>query len=122
VGRRVVQVAIDAILRPHQARLNWRWQQAARRGIQGTLPRIAEVTAPLLVMHSNDDPSVSPRGSRLLHERAASKEKRLVMLEGQGHVLTRAPDLESVFGPVREFLREAFERQASGISNTNDGS
>lgn len=122
VGRRVLGVMIEAILRPRLARINLRWQQAARRGIRATIPEIPRITAPLLVLHSHDDPSVSSRGARMLYERASSKEKQIVLLDDQGHVLTRAPDLESVFGPVRRFLAGAFARQASGISKTNEGS
>jgi carboxylesterase len=106
VGRRIAVIALEWIIRPRCARTRYRWQREAQRGIREAEAEIPVVTAPLLVLHSKDDTSVSVRGSRLLYERASSKEKRLVLLKGQGHVLTRAPDREAVYGPVRRFLME----------------
>jgi esterase/lipase len=122
VGRRIAVMAVEMIFRPRAVRDRYRWQREVQRGIRATELEILRVKAPLLVLHSTDDASVSVRGSRLLHDRASSAEKRLVLLDRQGHVLTRAPDLESVFGPVRRFLAETAVRQASGSSKTNVGS
>ncbi len=122
VGRRLAVIALEWIIRPRGARIRYRWQREAQRGIHAAEAEVPSVTAPLLVMHSRDDASVSVSGSRMLHGRASSKEKRLVLLDGQGHVLTRAPDREAVYGPVRRFLMETAGRQASGSSKTNAGS
>jgi esterase/lipase len=88
------------------ARAQFEWQREVLRGIRETVLEIPGVSAPLLVLHSKDDDSVSRRGARLLYERASSREKKLILLEGQGHVLTQAPDPETVFAPVRAFLEE----------------
>jgi carboxylesterase len=106
VGRRILGVALEAIVRPRSARIRTRWQREVLRGIRATIEAMPRVSAPLLVLHSRDDDSVSIRGARLLHDRAGSVEKRLILLEGQGHVLTRAPEPELVFAPIRSFLRE----------------
>jgi esterase/lipase len=122
VGRRVFAVATGFVINPHAALIRLRWQREAQRGIRATELVIPLVKAPLLVVHSHDDDSVSVQGSRILYSQASSSERRLVLLNGQGHVLTQAPDSESVFGPVRDFLQRLGEPQASGSSKTNIGS
>jgi esterase/lipase len=104
VFRRVFSLVPRWILATRLARIQYRWQSEVWRGIRLTELLIPRVTAPLLVMYSTDDNSVSIEGARILHGRAASTRKKLVLLEGQGHVLTKAPQPETVFGPVRSFL------------------
>jgi alpha-beta hydrolase superfamily lysophospholipase len=102
--RRIRELVVGALVAPARTLGSYRWQMDARRAIRETATRIPEVRCPLLVLHSCDDPTVSPRGGRELYERASSVEKRFVELQGQGHVLSCAPDLASVAGPIREFL------------------
>ena len=104
VFRRALALVPRAIRAGRLAGVQYRWQKEVWRGIRATEEMIPRVTSPLLVVHSTDDPSVSWKGARLLHEDAASTEKRLVLVRGQGHVLTKAPEPETVFGPVRSFL------------------
>lgn len=104
VLRRLFALPVLALSSPERAAARWRWQRDIQRGIRAMSRRLGEVRCPLLVLHSRDDDSVSLRGSRDLVERAGSSEKRLVVLEGQGHVLSVAPDLPRVVGPLKEFL------------------
>jgi len=106
VVRRAVSLAGEALVRPRAALVRYRWQREVWRGIQATEPEIPRVEAPLLVMHSRDDASVSRRGARLLHDGASSSSKRLHLVDRQGHVLSQAPEPEVVFGPIRAFLDE----------------
>lgn len=92
VVRRLGVVLMLAVLRPVAARRIFRWQTAARRGIRAAAARIPELRCPLLVLHSRDDASVSVRGARELLRRSGSVDKRLELLDGQGHVLSLAPD------------------------------
>jgi carboxylesterase len=104
VLRRVISLIPRWIQATRLARIQYRWQREVWRGIRATELLIPRVTSPLLVMHSTDDESVSVQGARLLHDRAGSTKKKLVLVEGQGHVLTKAPDPETVFAPIRSFL------------------
>lgn len=104
VLRRVISLLPRMILGGRLALIQYRWQREVMRGIRATELLIPRVTSPLLVVHSTDDESVSILGARLLHDRAASARKKLVLLEGQGHVLTKAPDPQRVFGPIHSFL------------------
>lgn len=105
VTGRVLWLLPLAIFRPRRARATLRWQMEARRAIADARERVADVTCPLLVLHSTDDDSVSIRGAHELCEGARSADKRLAVLSGQGHVLSAAPArVERVFAPVRSFV------------------
>ena len=104
VLRRLLVLPLLAIASPRRAAATWHWQRDVQRGIRATSRRLAEIRCPLLVLHSRDDDSVSLRGARELVDRAGSSEKRLVVLEGQGHVLSAAPDPPRVLEPLKEFL------------------
>ena len=104
VFRRVFSLVPRMIRAGRLAWIQYRWQREVWRGIRATELLIPRVTSPLLVLYSTDDNSVSIQGARLLHDRAASTRKKLVLVQGQGHVLTKAPQPETVFGPVRSFL------------------
>jgi carboxylesterase len=92
------------VVRPSLARATSRWYLELKRGIESTIPEIERVICPLCVLHSRGDHSVRLAGARLLHDRAGSSYKRLVILQGQGHALARAPDRDAVFTPIVEFL------------------
>lgn len=104
VLRRLGPLALALVLRPTLALASWRWQMDVRRGIRDTVPLLPRMRCPLLVIHSDDDPTVAARGAREFLDAAGSVEKRFVSLDGQGHVLSAAPDRERVFLPIREFL------------------
>ncbi|MFN8178161.1 MAG: alpha/beta fold hydrolase [bacterium] len=104
VLRRLLALPLLALASPRAAASTWRWQRDVQRGIQATTRRIPAVRCPLLVLHSREDDSVSLRGAEELVERAGSTEKRLIVLDGQGHVLSAAPDLRSVVAPMVAFL------------------
>jgi carboxylesterase len=117
VLRRLLALLPAFAIRPRRAAATLRWQAELRRGILASAARIPEVRCPLLVLHSRDDPSVSVRGARELTGRASSAERRLIVLERQGHVLSIAPDREAVFGPLREFLGRATGEGRSGTTD-----
>lgn len=112
--RRVGALVLGLVVRPRLAADTLRWQTDVRRGIRATVPRLGEVRCPLLVLHSRDDGSVAARGAQEFLDRAGSDRKRIVWLEGQGHVLSTAPERERVFGPVREFLSAPTAGDRSG--------
>jgi esterase/lipase len=98
-------LALAAPLRPGLARATLAWQWELLRGIRETRALLPELRCPVLTLASRDDDSVSWKGARELHERCASPRKELVLLEGQGHVLSAAPARESeVYPPVLRFL------------------
>lgn len=71
-----------------------RWASEFDHARQRALAAAAGLELPLLVIHGGDDRIARPRGSRALAERAASADKRLVVLAGQRHeVLNEPPEL-----------------------------
>jgi carboxylesterase len=105
VLRRLWLLALLGPVRPRLARATLRWQWELLRGIRATRPLVPALRCPLLVLASRDDDSVSLRGARELHDRAGSAFKRLALLDGQGHVLSTAPDRErAVYAPILELL------------------
>ncbi|KAM0853836.1 hypothetical protein ACQ4PT_050817 [Festuca glaucescens] len=69
---------------------------------------LEDVTLPFLVLHGEDDVVADPEGSRLLHERASSRDKTLKLYHGMWHVLMAEPpaDVERVFADVTSWLEE----------------
>ncbi|GJN17235.1 hypothetical protein PR202_gb04286 [Eleusine coracana subsp. coracana] len=67
---------------------------------------LQEVSLPFLVLHGEDDIVAHPSGSKLLHERASSRDKTLKLYSGMWHVLMgeRPEDVERVFADVISWL------------------
>lgn len=119
VARRIWLLGVLAIVRPRLALATYRWQRRLLRGIRETRRAVPRLRCPLLVLQSRDDASVSGRGAAELHALAGSERKQLVLLDGQGHVLSRAPDREAlVYRPALELLDRL--SSPAGGSRTTD--
>jgi len=70
---------------------------------QGRLDRL---TLPLLIMHGADDRLTSPAGSRLLHQRASSVDKTLVLWPGLRHEIFNEPERDQVIARLLAWLDE----------------
>jgi len=79
------------------------------RCVREELPR---VTQPLLVLHGREDRTIPGRAALMAHDRVSSRIKRLVWIEGSGHVLTLDAARERVLGLVADWFveREAARR------------
>ena len=80
---------------------------AARRA----LPRI---TSPALIVQSRTDPRIKPEVAEETLASLGSKEKRLVWIEGAGHIITVDYGREHVFLEVREWI----DAHVSGLATT----
>ncbi len=65
------------------------------------LPR---VTTPTLIVQSRTDPRIKPRIAERTLASLGSKEKKLVWIEGAGHIITVDYGREQVFREVREWI------------------
>jgi carboxylesterase len=73
----------------------------------GELDRVLpSVTAPALLIHAADDPTVSVDNLDYIYDRIGSSNKKKVRLERGGHVITEDVDKEKVYQKVIDFLRE----------------
>jgi carboxylesterase len=65
---------------------------------------LGDVTAPTLLIQSRDDPRCSPRGAEDAIKKLGAAEKKLVWIEGAGHVITVDYGRERVYSEVRNWL------------------
>lgn len=70
-----------------------------------TMPeRVPAITLPLLVMVGTGDEIVPPAGSRMVHERAGSEDKRLIEYEGLYHEILNEPEQDRVMDDLVGWL------------------
>ncbi len=94
--------------------LGFHGRVAARTGaqfnetIKGILPNVAQITAPILVMHGTDDAIVPPAGSQALYDGASSQDKTLKMFEGGYHELWNDLCQEEMLGDIVAWTKSHF--------------
>ena len=96
------------------------------RGMRRVRPRLREITAPALVMHSEADPYVPVANARAVARRLGGAVE-LVVLGGSVHAITADAERDAVCDRTRAFLRRTLlHRDASpeailGSGRTVDG-
>lgn len=65
---------------------------------------LADVQAPVLLMHSYQDRRVPPANMPLIYEMLGSDDKRMVWIDGSNHILTDDAAREQVWQLCREFV------------------
>ena len=68
--------------------------------------RLPSLRLPLLVMHGGDDEIVPPSASEMVHDRAGSPRKRLVIYPGLRHEILNEPEQRTVLADIRGWLDE----------------
>ncbi|XP_072999285.1 caffeoylshikimate esterase [Typha latifolia] len=66
-----------------------------------------KVTAPFLTVHGTEDGVTAPEGSKMLYEKAASKDKSLILYEGMYHSLIQGEPEENckrVLADMRDWI------------------
>ncbi|KAF3333516.1 caffeoylshikimate esterase-like protein [Carex littledalei] len=84
--------------------------------IQESFPK---VTVPFLTVHGTEDGVTAPEGSKLLYEKAGSKDKSLILYEGYYHSLLQGESEENskrVLTDLREWIDERTKRYGNGVS------
>jgi len=82
----------------------------ARLGAEmlGAMERLREqagrIRLPLLIVQGGADRLVDPAGARILHDRVASSDKRLIVYEGFFHEVFNEPEHARVLGDVERWL------------------
>jgi acylglycerol lipase len=66
--------------------------------------RMADLRLPLLLLHGTEDTITDPRGSRLLHARAGSRDKTLMLYEGLYHDLFHEPEHAQIIEDLARWL------------------
>lgn len=73
--------------------------------VRGEMPIIK---APVLMVHSGDDPTAKPESALYIYEHLGSIHKKLVWLEGSGHVITLGKERQQVFEQIESFANDIF--------------
>jgi carboxylesterase len=84
----------------------WRVVRQARRALPS-------VMAPTLIIQSREDPRVSALVAQSALEMLGANEKRLVLTEGSGHIITVDYGRERIFSEVMNWLAEHANRDDS---------
>jgi acylglycerol lipase len=66
--------------------------------------KMPEIKLPVLIMHGSADRLADPRGSKLLYERAGSKDKTLKIYDGFYHEIFNEPEHKQVMADVENWL------------------
>jgi lysophospholipase len=64
----------------------------------------SRITLPLLILQGSEDRLVDPSGARMLHDRATSPDKRIILYEGLYHEVFNEPEHDRVLEDVEAWL------------------
>jgi len=104
-----------------------RYAGPPRVGTMRELARICEylqksfpkVTVPFLAVHGTDDGVTDPEGTKMMYEKAESKDKSLILYEGFYHSLIQGESPENsqrVLNDMREWIDERAKRYGNGVT------
>ena len=66
---------------------------------------LPKVTAPILIMHGEDDHTAQPRSARFIMDNVGSPDKKIITVPNSGHLLPLDENRDFVFDGVLNFLR-----------------
>jgi carboxylesterase len=67
---------------------------------------LPQITAPVLLMYSRGDATVTAEHAQAIHDDLRSSEVKIMWFENSGHVITRDAEREAVFAAATEFVRQ----------------
>jgi carboxylesterase len=74
------------------------------RLVRKVTPLLGKVNAPMLLIHPREDDTASVKNSQFIHDRIASKIKKLVILNDSYHIITADQEREKVACEMKDFL------------------
>ncbi len=66
--------------------------------------RFGRIELPMLILHGSEDGLTSPEGSRMLHEKIGSQDKKLIIYDGLYHEVYNEPEQIEVMTDVLNWL------------------
>ncbi|MBR3499026.1 MAG: alpha/beta fold hydrolase [Selenomonadaceae bacterium] len=66
---------------------------------------LPKVTAPILIMHGEDDHTAQPRSARFIMDNVGSPDKKIITVPNSGHLLPLDENRDFVFESLLNFLR-----------------
>ena len=65
---------------------------------------LPKISAPILIMHGEEDHTAQPRSARFIMDNIGSKVKRVITVPNGGHLLPLAEERDFVFEAIRNFI------------------
>jgi len=78
----------------------------------GLEEKLAVIELPMLILQGSADGLVSPQGSKMLHEKIGSRDKKLIIYEGLYHEIYNETEQEDVMTDVADWLAPRLVRSA----------
>jgi alpha-beta hydrolase superfamily lysophospholipase len=72
--------------------------------MSGLEEKLAAIELPMLILHGSADGLALPQGSKMLHEKVSSSDKKLIIYEGLYHEIYNEPEQEDVMTDVADWL------------------
>ena len=72
--------------------------------MSGLEEKVAAIELPMLILHGSADGLALPEGSKMLHEKIGSGDKKLIIYEGLYHEIYNEPEQEDVMTDVADWL------------------
>lgn len=66
--------------------------------------KLAAIELPMLILHGSADGLALPEGSKMLHEKISSSDKKLIIYEGLYHEIFNEPEQEDVMTDIADWL------------------
>ena len=79
--------------------------------IRETKRLLAQVTCPVLIMHSTEDPEIHPASAHYVYDRISSIDKQIIFLHNSGHVLALDSEWETVAENTYQFIDERLPQE-----------
>ena len=75
-----------------------------KKVIEKTDEILEEIEAPILIIQGDKDPVVDPESAEIIYKRVKSRDRKLVYVKSDVHVMITRPEKEEVFEAVKDFL------------------
>jgi carboxylesterase len=79
--------------------------------IRETKRLLAQVTCPVLIVHSTEDPEIHPASAHYVYDRISSIDKEIIFLHNSGHVLALDSEWETVAENIYQFIDERLPQE-----------
>ena len=94
----------------HRGKISARLAAEMFTAMQRVQDRASEIELPLLIMHGGEDCMTAVQGSRFLHDRTSSPDKKLVIYDGLFHEILNEPERREVMQDILDWLEPRIDR------------
>lgn len=85
-----------------------------------TIPNLAKISAPILIIQSSADRIVNPSSAQYLHEHLGSADKRVLWVNGNNHALAIDEKRGLIYKAIYRFITGSWKRGYTRIETQKD--